>query len=419
MDYKLNPNLVTLHKAFISRKSGAVLEGGSRSGKTWSGIDFLIWLCSNVHYVGSKHGTCTINIIKETYNSFKTTLYDDFNRRLPDYGIPSPFMDRKDVSTFWLWGNRINLLGADNETVHQGVSSDYFWINEALDVSNYVFDQAEMRCRRFWWIDYNPKVVEHWVYDKVCNRSDVLHTVTTLLDNPAISKAEKRKILSYEPTHPDDRALDVDKRRPHPTNVANGTADDYMWRVYGLGERAAPEGIIFQNVKWVKEFPTDVDKVYYGMDFGYTNSPTALVRIAPTGPPSEGGKLFMQQLIYQPTESSTKLLPLLEDCVKAKLLDRRDALWCDSSGDEMITGLRANKWRAFGVNKYKGSIEFGIALLKRYSLHIVDCHHWRKEQSLYKWREVNGIRLDEPVDEHNHLWDAARYAALQNLRHVA
>jgi phage terminase large subunit len=69
------------------------------------------------------------------------------------------------------------------------------------------------------------------------------------------------------------------------------------------------------------------------------------------------------------------------------------------------------------VNKFAGSITYGISLLKKFKIHIVDCPEWRKEQANYKFREINGIKLDEPIDDFNHLWDAARYAALSNLRH--
>lgn len=409
--YKLNPNLDFLHHSFKTGKSGVVLEGSSRSGKTWSSVDFIIWLCSTVET------DATINIIKETYNSFKTTLFEDFDRRLPDYGIPSPFAGKKEIHSFFLFGNRINFLGADSESVMHGVGSDYTWINESLDVSEQIFNQAEQRCRKFWWMDYNPKTTDHWVYDKVCNRPDVGFMKTTFLDNPGISRIEKQKILGYEPTHPDDRSLAEEKRRPHPENIKNGTADDFMWQVYGLGNRAAPEGVVFRHVTWIKDFPKDVERIYYGLDFGYTNSPSALSKIAPwiNGPEK---RLYIQKLLYQPTESSGDLIKLLDDLVASGQITKDIALWCDSEGDQMIRGLRQAKWKAFGVNKFSGSVKEGIALLKEYSLHIVKSPEFEKEQANYKWREVNGIRLDEPLKEHDHLWDATRYAALSNLRHA-
>jgi PBSX family phage terminase large subunit len=243
----INPNLKHLVKSYNEGKRGAVLEGSSRSGKTWSSVDFIIFEASKP---GVRH---TFNIVKETYNSFKTTIYEDFNRRLPDFGIQSPFESAKEVSSFFLFGSKINLMGADKSSTKHGVGSDFTWINESLDVGKPVFDQLEMRCRRFWWMDYNPKVTDHYVYNQVCNRDDVAFLKTTFLDNPFISKTEKDKILGYEDT---------------PRNRANGTVDTYMWDVYGMGKRAARIGLIFPNITWIDRFPENVDHVVYGMDFG-------------------------------------------------------------------------------------------------------------------------------------------------------
>ena len=394
----INPNLLATTNAFHAGKSGIVQEGSSRSGKTWSNIDFLIWLCSSVETAA------TINIIKETYKSFKTTLYDDFNRRLPMYGISSPFADRQEVASFKLFGNKINLLGADSDSVYHGVSCDYFWINESLDVSQQVFDQSEQRCRRFWIQDYNPKVTEHWVFDRVCNRDDVVFLKTTLLDNPYITSMEKRKILGYEPTHPDDRLLPVKKRRPHPTNIKNGTADDYMWNVYGLGLRSAPEGLVFQQVDWISEneYP-EVEKQFYAMDFGSVD-PTTLVKGC-----AIGKDLYLKKLIYEPTDSPDKIGELIDASI-----GKQNIVWADSASPGNIAYLRRNGFKMYGVSKPPGSVEYGVGLLKNFRLHIVDCPEWRKEQTSYKHRVINGIKQQSDFVGLDHLWDAARYLVMSN-----
>jgi PBSX family phage terminase large subunit len=332
--------------------------------------------------------SCTINIIKETYNSFKTTLYDDFNRRLPDFGIVSPFADKQEVKSFRLFGNKINLLGADDASKFHGASCDYFYINEALDVSCEIFDQSEMRCRKFWWMDYNPKYTDHWIYDKVFSRSDVASIRTTFKDNPFVSEAERNKILGYEPTQ---------------HNLQQGTADEYLWNVYGLGLRSAPEGLIFQHVTWVDKFPENIERVYYGLDFGYTQSPSCLTRLG-----IDGDRLFGEALFYKPTPTSNELIPLLREHAKD------NDIFADSADPAMISELRSAGLSVFSTNKFQGSIRHGISLLKKYRVHLVDSPAVRREQSNYRYKEINGIKLDEPIDDHNHFWDSLRMAALSN-----
>lgn len=395
-----NPNLLHLENSYRTKKAGALLEGSSRSGKTWSGVDFVVWLCSVLN-------NKTLNIIRETHNSFNTTLYEDINRRFPAFGLTSPFVDTKTVTNFKLYSNQINFLGADNQASVVGIGSDITWYNEMLDVPNWAFDQTEMRCRDFWWGDYNPKSTDSYVYTKVASRDDVALLITTFLDNPHISRAEKRKILSYEPTHPDDRKLIPSKRRPHPINVKNGTADDYMWNVYGLGLRSAPEGLIFQYVNWIECWPDGIEKVYYGNDYGWENNPTTIVKVGVSG-----RDMYLEKVAYAPTPSVNQYFPMLDALPK----DYQLVADPGGGGSGMISEARRKGYRIISANKFPGSIMYGLSVMKKYRIHIVDCPEWRREQANYKRRVVNGIKMDEPVDAFNDLWDAARYVALTWLR---
>lgn len=428
----VNPNLTHLHKSFNEGKTGVLLEGSSRSAKTWSSVDFIIYICSKVSECD------TINIIKETYNSFKTTLYDDFNRRLPMYGIQSPFADRQEVKQFKLFGNKINLLGAENESVFSGNSCDWAYFNEMLDISQNVFDDIEQRCRKFWWGDYNPKFTEHWVYDKIGSRADVAFLKTTFKDNPYLSKNEERKILSYQSIGQTlvfgkvivdkklsamqaiqycrsyDTVKNVDKYSIEELielarciqNENEGTADDYRWNVFGLGLRTAPEGLIFQNVTWIDKFPDKIEKVFYGSDLGYTNSPSTIVKCG-----VDANNLYLEKKFYQPTPSENEYVPAVREHVTSKNLLVTDS--ADSLG--FIMACRRAGLKIMPVTKFAGSIKFGISLMKKYKIHLVDCPEWRKEQGQYIYKQVNGIKLDDPIDDFNHLWDAARYACLVNL----
>lgn len=308
------------------------------------------------------------------------------------FGISSPFADKSDIKQFRLFGNKINLLGADNESVYHGVSSDYIYFNEMLDVPRGVFDQSEMRCRKYWWGDYNPKHTKHWIYDSVIPRKDVSYLKTTFKDNPYLSEPERRKILSYDPSNPE--------------NIKQGTADDYMWNVYGLGLRCAPEGLVFQYVDWIDSFPKKIERVFYGIDFGYTESPTAIVKVG-----VNGRNMYLEKLWYEPTDTPTKLLEVL-----ATLNLKNQTIWADSAEPGLILECRNKGYRMLAVSKFPGSINYGNGLIKNYKIHIVDCPEWQAEQSNYRNRVVNGVRLDDPVDEYNHLWDATRYVALMNLK---
>jgi PBSX family phage terminase large subunit len=395
---------------------GVVLEGSSRSGKTISSVDMIILICSRYEV------SCTINVVKETYNEFKTTLYDDFKKRLDDFGLDNPFHRSKEIQSFKILGNKINFLGADKLTKFHGVSCDYLYINEALPIKKEIFDQLEMRCRKFWWMDYNPSLTSHWIFDAVIPRYDVGYCHTTFRDNPFISVQEKNKILSYEPWKPGSYEVvnnevlyqgnilgGTNKPPPHPYNNES-TADEFMWKVYGLGLRGAMEGLIFKHITPIDEFP-DLAHTF-GLDFGFMADPTAFVKHA-----EDKENIYLELLLYQPTETPEEI----DEYFQAIGLDRKSIITADSSDRfvseskgviEMVASLRRMRWNVHKVRKTK-NVMFWLNSMKQKKIHIVKNHLYhfaKKEQENYRLKEVNGIRINQPVDEYNHFWDSGRYS---------
>ena len=386
----ISPNLLYLHWA-LRNKSGALLEGSSRSTKTIASVDFIIYLCAR------KETNATINVVRQTYNSHKTTLYDDFNRRLHDFGITSPFDNSKEVPSFKILGNKVNFLGADSADKFQGAGADYWYFNEILGIEKIIFDNAEQRCNKFWWGDFNPRFSQHWVYENIMKREDVGHIHTTFKNNPFISAVSKNKILSYQPTD---------------ENIKNGTADDYMWKVYGLGLRCAQTGLIFPYVNWINDFPEDIERVWFGLDFGFTNDPTALVKIA-----QKGNDLFFQEMLYKPIDNSDLLYQVIFPIVNKNVTwaDSADRYVGNQGSQGMVRELQKKGINIFKAKKFPGSLVFGIDNLKKYRLNIVKSDNFVKEQENYAWRTINGIAINEPIGDFDHLWSAARYGCQMEI----
>lgn len=412
----------------VSGYRGAGLEGSSRSGKTWSGVDIIIWLCLYIEPKG-----CTINIYRETYNEFKTTLYDDFKRRLDDYALPNPFHNAKEVKSFKIGKSRIYFLGDGKH----GGGCDYAFFNEMMFISQSVFDQTEMRCRKFWWADYNPSVTDHWFFDKVLTRPDVAFLRTTYLDNKYISAQERNKILSYDPWKPNsyivknsivmcynkltkkvEPVTSTNQPPPHPNNIQNGTADEFMHKVYALGLRGAMNGVIFPYVEWIDKFPED--KAYiYANDFGFTTDPNTLVKYA-----EDEYNIFIEPLTYEPIENPKSLALFFEEIGIKKNTDKYtqdgELIICDSADKytgenkgtvEMVSGLVKLLFRAKKISKKK-SVMHWLNSMKTKKIHVVKNHLYKqalKEQQNYRMKEIGGIAINEPIDKFNHLWDAARY----------
>lgn len=389
---KYNPNLNYVVECFnqgVGKKVGVCLEGSSRSGKSYSLIHFIIRQAAITNKTGKKF---VCNIIRETYNSHKTTLYNDFNLILPQFCIENPFQNNKEVGSFWIFGNKINLLGSDKVSKFEGLSADITWFNELLDIDNDIFDAAEQRTKRFWMADWNPKYSDHWVFNKILRRKDVGYLHSTFKDNPYISPLELRKILSYDPMNP--------------MNVESGTADDYRWNVYGLGKRCSPEGLIYPNVTWVTELPDEFDKETFGLDYGYTVDPACLVQVR-----IHGCNLYAKKLLYAPFENAEKIAPYLK-----KLIPVGKHFWCDSADPVFTNDLQRLGFKALKVRKAPNYKMPAIGNVKRFKLHFVTDTDVRREQENYRYRIVHGFTLDEPIDGFDHFMDAMLYATMHEIR---
>jgi phage terminase large subunit len=436
LDQDTNPNYSLLYNSIKDQRyeknekgehvlvqgfRGAALEGSSRSGKTWSGVDIIIWLCLFVELDG-----CTINIYRETYNEFKTTLYDDFKRRLDDFGLDNPFHKNQEVKSFKIGKSRIYFLGDGKH----GGGCDYAFFNEMMFIRQSVFDQVELRCRKFWWADYNPSVTDHWFFDNVLSRPDVAFLRTTYLDNKHISIGEKNKILSWEPWKPGsyivknsiimcynkeskrvEPVTSTNQPPPHPTNIQNGTADEFNWKVYGLGLRGAMKGVIFPYVEWIDEFPKDKAPIYPN-DFGFTTDPNVLGKYA-----EDEYNIWIEPLTYEPIETPKELSGLIESLGISKEAiipcDSADKYTGENKGTvEMVKGLKKEGFvNAFKISKTK-SVMFWLNSMKTKKIHIIKNHLYQKtlkEQQNYRMKEIGGIAINQPIDKFNHFWDMARY----------
>lgn len=416
-------------KKLVEGVAGVVLEGSSRSGKTWSWIDILIFICLFLEK------DCQINIYRSTFEEFKTTLYRDFKRRLDAYGIPNKFHGAERVKSFKIGRNTIHLIGCDKVGKAHGGGCDYAFFNEAMHIPKAIFDQVEMRCQKFWMMDYNPSYTEHWVFNSVIPRANVGYLHSTFKDNPYISPSELNKILSYEPWKPGSytikdntiyyRGQEVTEQHqppPHPTNIDEGTADEFMWKVYGLGLRGAMEGLVFKQVSYIDEFPEDQPYIYAN-DFGFTADPNATVKYS-----EDDDNIWVELLIYTPIETPK----ILANALDKAGVEKDAVIPCDSSDKytgenkgtvEMVRGINDLGYKnAFKISKNK-SVIFWLLSMKSKKIHIVKNHLYKfakTEQQMYKFKEINGIFINQPEDKHNHFWDATRYGhmAFNNKKEV-
>lgn len=415
----------SFEKSEAQDKQGFVHEGGSGSAKSYDIIQFLMYYCQM-----NEGKNKDILVFRQTYADLKKTILKDFVKILKMYELYDVKNHKKShPQSYELFGNIWYFTGLDGVGSH-GERHDIIWGNEGMELNFDDFRQLNQRCNEAFFIDYNPSFTDHWIFDNIISRKDTKFFRSTQLDNPFLPKGQRQEILAYEPWESgsyyieDDTLMyngtpitDTNQPPSNRLNIDSGTADEFMWKVYGLGLRGAMRGQIYKHVAYIDEFPRHL-AFTYGLDFGFTTDPTALVKYA-----KEGRNVYLELLLYAPTETSEELhqalvalgiseyVPITADSADRYVSERKGVV-------QMVRELFDRGWEISKVSKTKG-VTYWILDMKGYKIHIVMndlVHHFKKEQQNYRWKEINGIQINQPIDGHDHAFSSGRYAHMSHDR---
>ena len=331
------------------------LQGSSRSAKTWSVVQFLCIYCFN------NAGT-TVSIIRAGMPSIKRTVYRDFKNVMLSLGWwNDKSMNKSEYVYTFPNGSWIEFFSTDNEQKVRGSKRKILFVNEANELSFIEWQQLQMRTTEFSILDYNPSFSEeHWI-NQVNEEKNTYWFISTYKDNPFLEQKVIDEIESLKWKNPS------------------------LWRIYGLGQRAIVEGLIFENVVVSDYIPVEARRrKWYGIDLGYTNDPTAIVMVC-----VYGNDMYIDEVCYQ-----TKMLS--DDIIKA-CKDVRDApeFICESADPRLIDEIYNAGIDIKAVQKFPGSIKAGIMKMQQYRIHITSRSTNIRKESLTtthggRTRKANG-----------------------------
>jgi len=362
---KTNPNFYFLHDKINSQRI-TLLQGGTRSGKTYSTIYFLIDFC--LIYSGLE-----IDIVRDTFTALKATAWKDFKDVLISCDLYNEKYHNKTDHSYRLNGNTINYYGADTPDKIHGRSRDILWINEAHQFPQETIDQLFPRTRHRIIADYNPALgLEHWLDPYIIKYPPL---ITTYKDNPFLTQAQIE---------------DIESRKDN----------KYWWSIYGSGERATREGAILTNYE-IGEFDNSLPYCY-GQDYGFTIDPTTLIKVSV----DESKKIvYCKEELYS---TSAMGADSIYQANKQLIAKPNDLIIADSAEPRLIDDLKRKGLNIQGCEKGAGSVTNGLTKLQDYKIIITqESFNLKKELSNYIW---NDKKAGIPVDAFNHLIDPLRYA---------
>ena len=352
-----------------------VQQGGTRSGKTYN---ILLWIIFSYCH---KNTGKIITICRKSFPALRGTVMRDFFTIIRDHEIYSEEYHSKTTNEYKINGNIVEFISLDMPQKIRGRKRDLLFANEANELNYEDWQQLLFRTTEKAIMDYNPSEEFHWIYDQVLTRTDVDFFQTTYRDNPFLGDVIKQEI---------ERLKEVDEN---------------YWRVYGLGERGQGKSLIY-SFHTIKQIPENAKLVAYGLDFGYSNDPTSLVRTYILD-----DNMYVDELIYRTGMTNRDIANEMQQLG----LDRSNEVFADSSEPKSIEEIYRMGWNVKPT--IKGSINIGIDIIRRYKLHATErSFNLIKELRNYKYIEdKNGNITNNPVDNFNHALDALRYSVVNKI----
>lgn len=355
------------------------IQGGTSAGKTFGVLPILI-------DIAAKNPLIEISIVAESIPHLKRGAMKDFKKIMIETNrfIFSRW-NATDFKYTFQNGSQIEFFSADNDSKLRGARRDYLYMNEANNMTFHAYTELASRTKLGVYLDWNP-VNEFWFHTDLMNDNDVDFIIVNYLDNEAcpesalnfINKAkEKSKISSYW---------------------------ENWYKVYGLGQIGSLDGVIFNNWQTIDTIPEEARLLGYGVDFGYSNDPTAIVEVY-----KWNDQRIINEICYQKELSNSQI---------AKFIKTQEDCYCDSAEPKSIAELRAFGINARAVRKGADSINFGIQVMQEQSYLITKkSTNLINELRKYAWDKdkKTGATLNKPIDMFNHAIDSWRYHEMESI----
>ncbi len=358
-------------KVWEMKKRFRAVKGGTSASKT---ISIMSW---HIDYCQQKRQTpeiCTIG--SETYPHLEGGVIRDFKAIMKDRGYwdDSRWNATKHFYTFET-GNILEFESVDTYGKAHGPRRDVLWLNECNNLPWAIVDQLIIRTRKIVWMDWNP-TEEFWFHEQMIpfRKEDIDYITLNYKDNEALDEITVKEIESHQ-------------------------HDTQWWPVYGLGQDGVLQTRIYKNWGFLDEIPVEARLKVKGLDFGYTNDPTALVDIY-----EWNDAYIIDEVLYEKGLLNNQI---------AQTIGKGTAITiADSAEPKSITEIAQYSVNIIGSKKGKGSVLHGIDAVQAKKIYVTKRSlNIIKEYRNYIWlKDDAGKIINEPRDLFNHAMDAIRYA---------
>lgn len=351
------------------KKRIRAVSGGTSAGKTIGILELLIDDAQT-----DTKPTLT-SVVSESFPHLRKGAMRDFLSILQEHNY---YKDERWSKTDYTYtfesGSKIEFFSADQPGKVRGPRRDRLFVNECNNVNQEAFEQLLLRTREYCFADWNP-VAEFYMYTEyIDHRDDVDFLILTYKDNEALDESIVKEIESRK-------------------------GNKLFWQVYGLGLLGEAEGRVYKGWQTIDDVPHEARLERYGLDFGYSNDPTAIVAIY-----YHNGGYILDEITYQKGLSNKQISDILKNQPQALVI-------ADSAEPKSIDELKLYGVNILPVTKGRDSVVQGIQYVQDQRISITKRSvNGLKEYRNYLWEtDKDGRILNTPVDMWNHFLDATRY----------
>lgn len=364
-------------KDIQSSRKIAVLQGGTRSGKSYAALQWLL-------VTALSEDNQIISVVRKSLPSMRVSIMRDWEHILKELEIWDDNQWSETEKTYQFDnGSILEFISIDSAEKRKGAGRDYLFVDEINELSREDWFQLFIRTRKKSIVAYNPSFGRNnYIFNEIHTHPEADIYISTYRDNPFLPIEQVREIERLKDVNPD------------------------YYKIYGEGQPGSNVGTVF-NID-ICDLPEEgAEFLAYGMDFGFTNSPTTLVGVWKLG-----DELYIHELLYKTHMVTSDIVNFLKQVGVG-----REEIWADSAEKRLIEEIYRSGFNIKPVRKGKDSVRLGIDLMQQHKLNVTRAsNNTIKEFHSYVWmQDKNGNFEQEPVDFNNHSIDAIRYVVMERL----
>ena len=357
-------------------------KGGTRSTKTYSVTQLLVAIAD--------FRQRDISVVSESFPHLRRGVMKDFAEIMDKEGLVEGVnyeFNKSEYKYTFKNGSVVEFFSVDNWGKVKGSRRDILFINECNRISYETYRQLAVRTTETIFLDWNPDN-EFWYEENLQGRPTTTEIHSTYLDNPYLDAQQVAEIESNK-------------------------TNEQWWRVYGLGLTGHIEGTIYHPFIQIDELPEARSRMrhVYGLDFGYSNDPTALVDVYID---EAGKKIYVDEIIYETGLLNSDIAERMAENGISKATE----IFADAAEPKSVDEIGRKVYRYNVKPAYKKDLLSQIQFLQQFEIYVTSRSlNVIKELRQYKWKEDrDGNAVNEPIDAFNHAMDALRYAVFTALR---